>query len=158
MKQLYYFLLVILLNSCKYFNVKKTSSQSILQEELKTFNWDEIDQYPSFSLCDNFEIKEDKKNCFQEILNEDITNYLKKQRIIVTREINDTLMLELSISNKGDIVLVNTTINNSTLEQIPNLEKLLKDSLKELPQIHPAIKRGQQVATQFKLPLIINDY
>ena len=39
------FLVFILLTSCAYFNVKKTSSEAILEEELQSFKWNEVDEY-----------------------------------------------------------------------------------------------------------------
>ena len=36
-------------------------------------------------------------------------------------------------------------------------DSLLVASVKDLPNIFPAIKRGQQVKTEFKLPIIIKD-
>ena len=43
----------------------------------------------------------------------------------------------------------------ATSQEIPNIETLITDSLNTLPKIFPAIKRGQQVKTQFKLPIIL---
>ncbi len=144
------------MTSCDYFNVKKTSPSAILNEELKTFNWDDIDQYPSFSACDTYTKKEDKKTCFQETLSSGITNYLERQFIVVTQDINDTLLLEFTLSKQGHLVLEKTVIDSLTLKQIPQIETLIFNSLDSLPKIYPAIKRGQQVTTTFKLPLIIN--
>ena len=53
MKKISVLLCVLILSSCEYFNVKKTSSEAILKEELQTFNWNEVDAYPSFSDCDS---------------------------------------------------------------------------------------------------------
>jgi hypothetical protein len=46
-------------------------------------------------------------------------------------------------------------IDSVTLHEIPNIKELLKNSLDSLPEIYPAIKRGQQVKTAFTLPVII---
>ena len=57
---------ILLLTSCDYFNVKKTSSEAILKEELETFNWNDVDEYPSFTACDSSTLKEDRTICFQQ--------------------------------------------------------------------------------------------
>ena len=99
------FIFILSLTSCEYFNVKKTSSEAILKEELQTFNWNDVDEYPSFTACDSATSKEDKTICFQETITENITSYLQKERIVVTQDINDTIMLHFQVSKKGELLL-----------------------------------------------------
>ena len=40
-------------------------SQSILEQELKTFSWNEVDQYPSFESCEDIIIFNEKKQTNQ---------------------------------------------------------------------------------------------
>ncbi|NMH87208.1 hypothetical protein [Flavivirga algicola] len=155
MKQICAFLVIILLTSCEYFNVKKTSSEAILNEELETFNWNDVDEYPSFSSCDSVSSKQEKKQCFTDILTGHIFEYLQDEIIIVTQDINDTIDLKLQISNTGEITLLESDVDSLTVKEIPNINDLLVRSLDTLPKIFPAIKRGQQVTTEFKLPIII---
>ena len=46
-------------------------------------------------------------------------------------------------------------VDSLTNQEIPNIKVLLAKSIDSLPKIFPAIKRGQQVKTEFKLPIII---
>lgn len=156
MKQICVFLLFLILMSCEYFNVKKTSSEAILQEELQTFNWNEVDEYPSFSVCDTFETKLQKKQCFETVLTEHITNFFQQDTIIVSQDITDTLLLHLQISHKGILTLVDVDVDSITNKEIPDIRDLLKTGIDSLPLIYPALKRGQQVKTQFILPVIIH--
>ena len=39
-------------------------SQSILEQELKTFSWNEVDQYPSFESCEDIINFNENKICF----------------------------------------------------------------------------------------------
>ncbi|ALJ05950.1 hypothetical protein APS56_12765 [Pseudalgibacter alginicilyticus] len=159
MKQIYVFSLFLVFTSCEYFgeyfNVKKTSSETILNEELQTFNWKEIDAYPTFSSCDSSVTKMESERCFERTLTSHITNYLQKEIIVVTQDVNDTILLDFQVSEAGVLSLLNSKIDSITLKEIPNIEKLLVLSLDSLPKVFPAIKRGQQVKTQFKLPVII---
>ena len=141
--------------SCEYFNVKKTSSEAILSEELETFDWTEVDEYPTFSACDSLTTKHEKKQCFERVLNTHIAQYLQQERIIVTRDIDDTIELQFQVSEKGTLTLLDARIDSLTTAEIPNIKTLLTQSLDSLPRIFPAIKRGQQVRTEFKLPIII---
>lgn len=156
MKHVYIFLLFILLASCENFNVKKTSSTDILNEELKTFKWNEVDAYPTFSSCDSLTSKLERKQCFERVLTTHISTYLLNERIVVGQDIKDTIVLQFQISETGDLVLVNTKIDSLTKKEISNIDVLLQQSLKSIPEIFPAIKRGQQVKTEFTLPIIVD--
>ena len=156
MRNLLVFIFILLLTSCEYFNVKKTSSEAILKEELQTFNWNDVDEYPSFTICDSATSKEDKTLCFQQTITENITSYLLKERIVVTQDINDTIMLHFQVSKKGELLLLQAKIDSLTTQEIPNIRQFLNNSLDSLPKIFPAIKRGQQVTIEFKLPIVIH--
>lgn len=144
-----------MLTSCEYFNAKKTSSEAILNEELKSFNWNDVDEYPIFSSCESLNSKEEKKACFQQVLTMHISDFLKDEMIVVSKNISDTIVLNLQVSETGVLKLLDSKIGSVTQKEIPNIEKLLTKSLDSLPEIFPAIKRGQQVSTEFKLPIII---
>ncbi len=142
--------------SCERFKVKKTTPEAILKEELKTFNWDEVDAYPSFKVCDSSLIKQEQKQCFERVLREHIMTVLQKEIIVVTQDINDTVSLDFKVSEKGDLQLNDIQLDSITEKEIPNIKILLHKSLDSLPDIFPAVKRGQHVKTEFKLPIIIN--
>ena len=156
MKQLYVFILVFMLSSCVYFNVKKTSSEAILNEELETFNWNDVDAYPTFSSCDSMSTKQEKKQCFENHLTTRIFSFLESEGIVVSQDINDTIVLNFQVSETGVLLLSSSKIDSLTLQEIPNIKTLLSKSIDSLPKIYPAIKRGQQVKTAFELPVIIN--
>lgn len=145
-----------MLTSCEYFNVKKTSSEAILNEELKTFNWDEVDEYPVFLVCDSLNTKQEKKQCFDRKLTNEIFNFLKEKSIVVTEDVNDTINLKFKVSETGTITLDAFQVDSITIKQIPDIKLYIRESLQSLPKIYPAIKRGQQVKTEFELPLIIS--
>jgi hypothetical protein len=155
MKNLAIFILFLCLTSCDYFDKKKVNSQDIVSEELKTFNWNDVDEYPSFQACESLTSKHESKQCFESAIITHITNKLGDEIIVVTEEIADTVVIKFHITETGDISVLNIKNNETTKEQIPNLEELLTNTLNTLPKIFPAIKRGQQVKTEFTLPIII---
>lgn len=130
------------------------SSQDIIDEELQTFNWSEVDQYPSFEAC-NSSSETVRQQCFQKKITKHIMEHLSKRPIVVTKTVNDTIEITFLISEKGSITVQNIESDSLTKTQIPNFNKILDKSIKDLPTIFPAIKRGQQVKTEFKLPIII---
>ena len=156
MRRVSVFLVFILLTSCEYFNVKKTSSEAILEEELQSFKWNEVDEYPTFSSCDSNASKEARKDCFQTTLANGILTQIQKENIIVTQDIHDTVEIKFQVSEKGELSLLNIKTDSLTVKEIPNIEALLKSSLDSLPEIYPAIKRSQKVKTEFILPIVIS--
>jgi hypothetical protein len=73
----------------------------------------------------------------------------------VTEDLNDTLEMSFYISEKGVLQVLNIENNPKITAQIPGINSFLTESLNNLPKISPAIKRGQQVKTEFKIPIII---
>jgi len=131
------------------------NSKDIVKEELETFNWNEVDEYPSFDDCSSSDTKALRKQCFQTILANHITSQLALRKIVVTEDLNDTIEMSFVISEKGNLSVLNIKNNPKITSQIPEINTFLTESLNNLPQISPAIKRGQQVKSEFKIPIII---
>ena len=155
MKRLLYLFCVVVLYSCNYFENKKIYSEDLLNEELQTIDWNSVDEYPSFSLCDSLLTKVERKTCFTTTLLKHVNQYLAIQKIVISQDIEDTIALKLSIDKKGIIKVVDVKAKTETLSAIPKMDSLLRNSIKTLPKIFPAIKRGQQVDTEFVLPVAI---
>ena len=101
MKYLTFFILIICLTSCDYFDKKKVDSQDIVKEELETFNWNEVDEYPSFDNCNSSDTKALRKQCFQTTLTNHITSQLALRKIVVTQDLNDTINMSFLFLRKG---------------------------------------------------------
>lgn len=155
MKRIAYFLLIILFVSCDYFEKQKVNSEDLLQEELQTFNWNDVDTYPTFDSCKSISSKDQSLLCFQNTVINHVNTYLEAQHLIVSEDVNDTIRLKLIISNKGVLEIEHIAIQPETQFQIPEIDSLLRQSLNTIPKIYPAIKRGQQVTTAFELPVIV---
>ena len=156
MKYVTIFFLVVCFSSCNYFDKKKVYSEDILKEDLQTFNWNEVDEYPTFTVCDKASTKTQRKQCFEATLTTFIMSQFEKEMIVVTEDINDTIMITFQISEIGILSVSDVKSSDLIKTQIPKMDTLLTESLKELPTIFPAIKRSQQVKTEFKLPIVIN--
>ena len=123
-------------------------------EELKTFNWNEVDRYPSFENCTDSIDYQDSKMCFEQMIMTHISEYFRLQDLVVTQKVSDTIKINFLVSNKGEII---SKIHSKALTkiEIPNLDSIIDYSLKNLPPLYPAIKRSQQVQSAFELPLIL---
>ncbi|WP_290700595.1 hypothetical protein [Lacinutrix sp.] len=155
MQRVFVFLLIICATSCDYFNAKKVASEDILKEELKTVDFNVVDTYPTFSYCDIFETKAEKKTCFESTLSQHITSSLLNETIVVSQDITDTVVLEFQISETGELTIKHISLNKTTETEIPEIRNIISNSLNTLPQVFPAIKRNQPVKTEFMLPIVI---
>ena len=146
----------IILTSCDYFQSKKVSTEQLLEEEMQAINWNDVDDYPTFADCDNVFTHQEKKACFENHLYEMLTSHLEHQKIVVTEDVSDTVILKIHINKTGGFSIKNIDMDSLTKAQIPQLDSILRHSFDSLPKIYPAIKRSQQVATEFSLPVIVH--
>ncbi len=155
MNRLFAFLSLMMLCSCDFIESKKVYSKDILEEELQTFNWQDVDEYPTFDSCDTALDRANRRLCFENTLGTILNEKLSQYTIVVSEKIHDTVQLKIRIDSKGILVVNEVESKEITRKAIPQLDSLLRHSLDTLPKIYPAIKRSQQVTTQFSLPVII---
>ena len=142
--------------SCQYVEKKKLNSDVILEQELQTFKWDEVDQYPTFETCDDDNNYEGNKICFESIFTTHISEVLKDSDMAFLDSENDTILVNFLVSKTGEITISNLYASQLSEVSIQNLNEILSASLLELPKLYPAIKRSQHVQTVFQLPIILN--
>lgn len=144
----------IVLCSCKDTRLKKIDESSLVEEELKSINWNAVDQYPSFESCDSLP-DQTPEVCFKSTLVRHLNTALSQANIVVTEDLSDTILVTLHIDKKGLVRISDLSAKEETYEAIEDLEGLLNRSIETLPKVYPAIKRGQQVSTEFQLPVVI---
>ncbi|WP_298418722.1 hypothetical protein [uncultured Kordia sp.] len=156
MKHLWkYCLLLFVCISCEYINGSIVKEEVIVAEEKKSINLDTVDEFPSFESCDHLK-KEAQKNCFFQTLTDQIYERLSVNDFMVSKTIHDTIQVSLQIDTLGIIKIDAIQKNQLTIDQLPNLDSLLRASINSLPKASPANKRGIPVATKFILPIILN--
>ncbi len=150
------FLILVSLTGCRDVETKKVSSDVILAEELKTIDMKEVDEYPTFTVCDTFMGQRAKRECFERGLTENFHAFLASKILVFDHKIEDTIWLNLTITANGNAELTNIQIPDSLCAQVPKMKQWLRQSMDSLPKIYPAIKRGIPVKTAFKMPVVIN--
>ena len=147
-----------LLNSCEFdFKIdKKISKDEFLQEELKSFNWNEVDQYPVFENCLELDKILEKNNCFVETITNDFRNNLRKNNLVLNRTLIDTVNMILKVNKTGEISIESLNVSDQNINYMDIISKSFDNTVLNLPKIYPAIKRGQQVDVIFNLPIIIS--
>jgi len=145
-----------LATSCQYFETDKISKETFYQEELKTIDWKDVDQYPAFPKCENFTEKTKQKSCFENALSSHLRQTFTNHNAIAVRDLNDTVTVKFTISNTGKLSIMEIQITETIKAEFPLLHNWLEESIDTLHPVAPAYKRGIPVATQFILPIIIN--
>jgi hypothetical protein len=156
MKHLKIVLILLMATSCQYFETDKISKETFYQEELKTIDWKDVDQYPAFPKCENYTEKTDQKRCFENTLSSHLGQTFTNHNAIAIRVLNDTVTVKFTISNTGKLSIMEMQITEAIKAEFPLLHNWLEESIDTLDPVAPAYKRGIPVATQFTLPIIIN--
>lgn len=138
---------------CEYFSTSTYTPQQIKKES----EWSSNDQPPSFSSCEN-EPKEDQFSCFKNTIALSINNSLYTDALVANQEIDDEIVLVLTIDKAGAIGLENIENGSYVLEAIPGLSEMIESAVATLPPATPATKTnvGVSVATSIKLPIRIS--
>lgn len=155
MKQYYLFLVFLFFNSCQYFDKQIPSEKELLQKELKSINWKEVDEYPSLVDCEKIEDKKQRQQCFFEVLTTLIQEKLRVDTLSVLYPELDTIEVKVTIFPNATMQFEPQFPKDSVAYDKTKIDSILKIRLVDFPKINPAIKRGIPVKTQFILPVIL---
>ena len=152
------FIFFFLVNSCEYdFQIdRKISVDEFINEELKSFNWNEVDQYPVFENCLELNSVSQKNKCFVETITNNFTANLKKNNLVLNRTLVDTVNMVLMVDKKGLISVESINISKKNLKYKEVINSSFNLTISNFPKLYPAIKRGQQVDVIFTMPIIIS--
>lgn len=144
------------MSSCDFFQMeKRTSSDLILEEELHTINWQEVDAYPVFDDCKET-TDSNQLACFTESLHNKVLNGMR--RYAQTNELDSLTELDVLITIDVDRNLRFTIHPDSIAFKSPEsfslLRKNIQEGLDSLVVVEPAFKRGIPVTTEFALPIV----
>lgn len=146
---------ILVLTSCKDFDLKKQSAEEILQEEINSINWSEVDFYPTFQECGVVTSKQESKACFESEIKKAISDRLNEEQIVTADATQDTVVLNLHIAPSGQVKISSIQMTRDISSQNPELEAWLKEAIYEFPEINPASKRSVPVPLHTQLPIIL---
>ena len=127
----------------------------MLQKELKSINWKEVDEYPSVVDCEKIEDKKQRQQCFFEVLTQLIQDKLRVDTLSILYPELDTIEVKVTIFPNATMQFEPQFPKDSVAYDKTKLDSILKVRLVDFPKINPAIKRGIPVKTQFILPVIL---
>jgi len=144
--------------SCEFdFQIdKKITVDEFINEELKSLNWNDVDQYPVFENCLEINNVKNKNNCFVETITNSFRENLKTNNLVLNRTLIDTVRMVLKVDKIGKISIENMTISDQNNKYKKVITKSFENTVSSLPKLYPAIKRGQEVDVIFNIPIIIS--
>lgn len=155
LKQYYLLLVFLLFNSCQYFDKQVPTEKELLQKELKTINWKEVDEYPSVADCEKIENKTQRQQCFFEVLTQLIQQKLSVDTLSVLYPELDTIEVKVTVFPNSTIKFEPQFPKDSVTYDKVKIDSILQARLVDFPKVNPALKRGIPVKTQFILPVIL---
>ena len=90
-------LIFICATSCDYFRKPVPSKEVLLENELKSIDWNQVDQYPSIVECENIEDKSQRQHCFFEYLTSIIQQKLSQDTLPFTGVNMDTIIVKVTV-------------------------------------------------------------
>ncbi len=150
------FFLLLIFNSCQYFEKQVPDEKALLEQELKKINWNEVDEFPSVLQCDTIKDAEIKRQCFFDYMVQTIQERIGIDTLRFEYPEIDTINVKITINPDSSLQFETQYPNDSiALADKTKIDSILTSRLSDFPKVEPAIKRGVKVKTQFVLPVII---
>ena len=155
MSKSYCYILLLVFSSCQYFEKQVPSEKELLQKELKSINWKEVDEYPSLVDCESVTDKKQQQQCFFERLTQLIQEKLSVDTLAVLYPELDTIEVKVTVFPNATLQFEPQFLKDSVAYDTIKIDSILRARLVGFPKVNPAIKRGIPVKTQFILPVIL---
>ena len=147
---------ILLMTSCNWLMPKEEKTRKLVQEELRSINWNDVDQYPTFETCGESISKEEQRRCFEDELLSHFSRTLREFEFILKEDVEDTIYIDFLVERDGSVTVLDIEDHMAVQDQIPEFNAIITQSLKSLPEIEPALKRGIPVNAKFRIPLELN--
>lgn len=155
MSKSYCYILLLVFSSCQYFKKQVPSEKELLQKELKSINWKEVDEYPSLVDCESVTDKKQQQQCFFERLTQLIQEKLSVDTLAALYPELDTIEVKVTVFPNATLQFEPQFPKDSVAYDTIKIDSILRARLVGFPKVNPAIKRGIPVKTQFILPVIL---
>ena len=145
--------MIFLLVSCEFFTPSEKRTLQLAEKELQSINWNDVDQYPLFENCDEMTDKLSQKECFQNTLLLHFSNTLLDFEFVLNKDIEEPVYVDFIIDKEGSITVMHIEKSGLIQDQIPEFDGIISRSLKNLPKLEPALKRGMPVDAKCRIPI-----
>lgn len=149
------YVLALGLNSCEWFPSQQDRTRKLVDAEMQTIDWNQLDQFPLFDACDETASRFGQQECFQNTLTLHLSMALQDFDFRSETALHDTIYVDFLVDNQGGISVLTIGENQVLAAENPEFENIVARSLRGLPRLEPALKRGIPVAAQFRIPLVV---
>ena len=153
MRKLWVIAIMCGFSSCDMFESKDKKTQELVEQEMRSIDWNAVDNYPLFESCDETLSKSDQQECFQQRLLTHFSNTLGEFEFVLEDNVNSVVFVDFIIDQNGKILVLDIEKDAAIDRQMPEFDGIITQSLKGLPPIAPALKRGIPVKTKFRIPI-----
>lgn len=142
--------------SCHQARKRQQQVHTLVNSELATINWNDVDSYPMFGSCDESRSKEAQKQCFEQEVVAHFGRTLKQFEFMVGHEVDTIVFVDFVVGTNGLITVVNIEKDKEIADLMPEFDGIVIECLKDLPPLSPALKRGVPVKAKFRLPIYLH--
>jgi hypothetical protein len=147
-------ILLMVCSSCRYLD-NSPSKEVLLEQELKSINWKDVDTYPSVAHCDSIEDEPIRRQCFFQFMTNEIQQKLAGDAFSMKAPKLDTINVKVTVLPDSTVQFETQLPKDSATDDTKEFDSILHARLTDFPKINPAIKRGVPVKSQFVLPVIL---
>ena len=147
-----FLLIIFFITSCDKISFSKNKNIQVLDTIV---DYSSVDTFPSFKACDSIIDKTTKSDCFRTTIHQKIGAELQQHTFVIKDSIDEVIYVDLIINAKGVFTLDAIQSSYNIKKALPQLDSLLRLSVRNLPQIHAANKRGIPVTIKYSLPIRI---
>lgn len=152
MKHFYLILIIVCFSACDYFSFERKKN---IQELDTIVDRSSVDMFPSFGVCDSIIDKEKKASCFRETIHKEISTELAQEQIKVKKPVDEIVNVIITVHADHTLSLKSFEASDGLLAMIPDLKERVENSIQNLPEVYPAIKRDIPVTSEYRLPIRI---
>lgn len=149
------FLSVFIL-SCQSKASQQLDEEVLLQEELEKIDWSKVDTYPTVDQCDTIADEKLKKDCFFDYVTQNLQVRLNQDTITGNFENLETLKILVTVDPDAKVYFQLYEIPDSLQGMTKAIDEFLIKQSKDFSVVHPALKRGVPVKSQFVVPVHLN--
>lgn len=128
----------------------------MVNQEMLTIDWNDVDNYPLFESCDETISKRGQRECFESELLKHFLTTLQEFEFVIDPKVNKTVLVDFLIDHEGKVSVLHIEKDKKIDVLMPEFNGIVSQSLKNLPPLAPALKRGIPVNVKFRIPIILN--
>ncbi|MRX63460.1 hypothetical protein GJ691_04695 [Maribacter sp. RZ05] len=156
MRKFFTILLLCSCLSCDLFESKEAKTQKLVNKEMQAIDWNDVDNYPLFENCDESTSKAFQKECFETELLNHMAATLNGYEFVIGPDMDTIVQVDFLVDQEGKMTVLNIAKDRTINDFMPEFDGIISQSLKNLPPLAPALKRGIPVKAKFRIPIVLS--